>query len=359
MAGHVACLSSMTLGKRALLYSGANQLACGRHSGEDPRRNPLKTLQRAVLLCPDDPAAWAGLMAACHTENATCALSGSAPGRRGLEQILMGVVSEKVRCVEEVDRPLAQALEGWVLQQAVTGLTLRGELDQAETLCSQVLTVSPEQPAVLLLLRQVQCERLLLAGVGTAALPDAVLEQLSSAVLANHTSVAAWHWLAEVYRSQGLLVQAVVAYRQSLQLASQLGLLSAQVASLLRLALLALGPCMAGVPGSDWKDLVTEATAEVLKLGPSPVAVLAQSLLQFSTKMSARETRRLLERVVYDRSHNSPRTVLSVARWYLLRHLHAKDDLELMDTLLDQARACGDQRLQEFHTLLTTPSDSR
>ena len=44
----------------------------------------------------------------------------------------------------------------------------------------------------------------------------------------------------------------------------------------------------AGVPGSDWKDLVTEATAEVLKLGPSPVAVLAQSLLQFSTKMSAR-----------------------------------------------------------------------
>ncbi|XP_067087344.1 superkiller complex protein 3 [Osmerus mordax] len=361
MAGHVACLSSMTQGKRALLYSGVNQLACGRHSGEDPSRNPLKTLQKAVLLCPDDPAAWAGLMAACHTENATCALSGSAPGRRGLEQILMGVVSEKVRCVEEGDRPLAQALEGWVLQQAVTGLTLRGELDQAETLCSQVLTVSPEQPAVLLLLRQVQCERLLLASAGTAlpaALPDAVLEQLSSAVLANHTSVAAWHWLAEVYRSQGLLVQAVVAYRQSLQLASQLGLLSAQVASLLRLALLALGPCMAGVPGSDWKDLVMEATAEVLKLGPSPVAILIQALLQFSTKMAARETRRLLERVVYNPSRSSPHTVLRVARWYLLRHLHAKDDLELMDTLLDQARACGDRRLQEFHTLLTTSSSN-
>ncbi|XP_062310352.1 superkiller complex protein 3 [Osmerus eperlanus] len=361
MAGHVACLSSMTQGKRALLYSGVNQLACGRHSGEDPSRNPLKTLQRAVLLCPDDPAAWAGLMAACHTENATCALSGSAPGRRGLEQILMGVVSEKVRCVEEGDRPLAQALEGWVLQQAVTGLTLGGELDQAETLCSQVLTVSPEQPAVLLLLRQVQCERLLLASAGTAppaALPDAVLEQLSSAVLANHTSAAAWHWLAEVYRSQGLLVQAVVAYRQSLQLASQLGLLSAQVASLLRLALLALGPYMAGVPGSDWKDLVMEATAEVLKLGPSPVAILIQALLQFSTKMAARETRRLLERVVYDPSRSSPHTVQSVARWYLLRHLHAKDDLELMDTLLDQARACGDGRLQEFHTLLTTSSSN-
>ena len=44
----------------------------------------------------------------------------------------------------------------------------------------------------------------------------------------------------------------------------------------------------AGVPGSDWKDLVMEATAEVLKLGPSPVAVLIQALLQFSTKMAAR-----------------------------------------------------------------------
>lgn len=51
-------------------------------------------------------------------------------------------------------------------------------------------------------------------------------------------------WLAEVYRSQGLLVQAIMAYRQSLQLASQLGIHNSQVASLLRLALLALRPCM-------------------------------------------------------------------------------------------------------------------
>lgn len=38
--------------QRALLYSGVNQLACGKHSGEDSQRNALKTLQRAVLLCP-------------------------------------------------------------------------------------------------------------------------------------------------------------------------------------------------------------------------------------------------------------------------------------------------------------------
>lgn len=43
-----------------------------------------------------------------------------------------------VHNVEEIERPLAQSLEGWVLQQAVTGLMLGGQLEQAEALCSQV-----------------------------------------------------------------------------------------------------------------------------------------------------------------------------------------------------------------------------
>ncbi|XP_038559572.1 tetratricopeptide repeat protein 37 [Micropterus salmoides] len=355
MAGHVACLSSMTLGKRALLYSGVNQLASGRHSGEDSQRNALKTMQRAVLLCPDDPATWAGLMAACHTENTSCYLSGSAPCRQGLEQILMSVVSEKVRSVEEVERPLAQTLEGWVLQQAVTGLTLGGKLEQAEALCSQVLNVSPEHPAVMLSLRQVQCQRLLVASGGTI-LPVSVLEQLNSTVMANPTNIGAWHWLAEVYRSQGLLVQAVMAYRQSLQVASQLGLHSSQVASLLRLALLALGPCMAGVPGNDWTTLILEATTEVLKLGSCPVALLFQALLQYVTKMAARETRRLLERLIIVPSQDFPVTVVQVASWYLLRHLHAKNDQELINNLLHHAKMNGDQRLLEFHSLLAASS---
>lgn len=42
-----------------------------------------------------------------------------------------------------------------------------------------------------------------------------------------------------------------------------------------------------------------------------------------------RETRRMLERVVYQSGF--PETVVSVARWYLLRHLYAKDDYELID----------------------------
>uniref|UniRef100_A0AAQ4RWZ0 SKI3 subunit of superkiller complex n=1 Tax=Gasterosteus aculeatus aculeatus TaxID=481459 RepID=A0AAQ4RWZ0_GASAC len=353
IAGHVACLSSMTQGKRALLYSGVNQLANGRHSGEDSHRNALKTMQRAVLLCPDDPATWAGLMAACHTENTSCYLSGSAPSRRGLEQTLMSVVSEKVHNVEEIERPLAQALEGWVLKQAVTGLMRGGQLEQAEALCSQVLNVSPEHPEVMLSLRQVQCQRLLLAGGGTV-LPDPVLEQLQNTVMMNPTNVGAWHWLAEVFRSQGLLVQAVIAYRQSLQLASQLGLHSSQVASLLRLALLALGNCMAGVPDNEWTDMILEATTEVLKLGSSPMALLFQALLQYVNKMAARDTRRVLERLAY--SQDLPVTVVQVSSWYLLRHLHAKNDQDLMNVLLQHAKKNGDKRLLEFHSLLASSS---
>ncbi|KAJ8262998.1 hypothetical protein COCON_G00154550 [Conger conger] len=321
----------MTQGKKALLYSGVNQLAYGRHSGEDPRRNALKTIQRAALLCPDDPGVWAALMAACHTEATACVLSGSAPRRQGLEGMLMSRVSEKVKGVEDQEKPQAQALQSWVLQQAVTSLKQAGQRSEAEALCTQVLSVTPEDPAVFLLLRQVQCEVLLLSGAGTT-LPSSVLDQLSSAVLANHSSVSAWHWLAEVYRAQGLLVQAL--------------------SSLLRLALLALRPCMAGVPGCEWKDLVSEATTEALKLGPSPVARLLLALLQFALKMGARETRRLLERIVYPSGPGCPETVVSVARWYLLRHLHAKDDLELMDTLLDQARTVKDKRLLELHKRL-------
>lgn len=45
-----------------------------------------------------------------------------------------------VKGLQGEDGLLAQALEGWVLQQAVTGLKQSGQYDQAETLCSQVRT---------------------------------------------------------------------------------------------------------------------------------------------------------------------------------------------------------------------------
>uniref|UniRef100_A0A8C1N6V5 Tetratricopeptide repeat domain 37 n=1 Tax=Cyprinus carpio TaxID=7962 RepID=A0A8C1N6V5_CYPCA len=312
------------LTSRALLYSGVNQLASGRHSGEDRRRNALKTIQRAVLLCP---------------------------GKLNYNCVRYVYDLFSVKSLQAEDGLLAQALEGWMLQQAVTGLKQSSQYDQAETLCSQVLSVSPEHPVVFLMLRQVQCERLLLSKAGNCV-PPTVLDQLSAAVMANHTSVSAWHWLAEVYRSQGLLAQASVAYRQSLQLASQLGDHFGKMSSLLRLALLALMPCLAGVCVSEWKDLVLEASAEVLKMGSSPVALLFQALLQFSMKMGARETRRLLEKIVYASASGSSETIVSVARWYLLRHLHSKDDLELIDTLLVKATAEGDSRLVDFHRRL-------
>lgn len=47
--------------------------------------------------------------------------------------------------------------------------------------------------------------------------------------------------------------------------------------------------------------------------------------------VSCRETRRLLERLIYVPSQDFPVTVVQVASWYLLRHLHAKNDQELID----------------------------
>lgn len=58
---------------------------------------------------------------------------------------------------------------------------------------SQVLNVSPEHPAVMLSLRQVQCQRLLVANDGATVLPDSVLEQLSNTVMMNPTNLGAWH----------------------------------------------------------------------------------------------------------------------------------------------------------------------
>uniref|UniRef100_A0A673MFI9 Tetratricopeptide repeat protein 37-like n=1 Tax=Sinocyclocheilus rhinocerous TaxID=307959 RepID=A0A673MFI9_9TELE len=340
------CLLTCTLLALQGNYSGVH-----REAARAIHRNPGNPSLWALLsrlvpqYCPNkanvnDPAGWAGLMAACHTENTACLLQGS----HGFKTMCCVYGLFSVKGLQAEDGLLAQALEGWVLQQAVTGLKQSGQYDQAETLCSQ-------QPVVFLMLRQVQCEHLLLSDASNCV-PPAVLDQLSAAVMANHTSVSAWHWLAEVYRSQGLLAQASVAYRQSLQLASQLGDHIGKMSSLLRLALLALMPCLAGVCVSEWKDLVLEASTEVLKMGSSPVALLFQALLQFSIKMGARETRRLLEKIVYASASGGSETIASVARWYLLRHLHAKDDLELIDTLLVKATAEGDRRLVDFHRRL-------
>ncbi|XP_066567919.1 superkiller complex protein 3 [Amia ocellicauda] len=345
-AGSVACHFSMTK-KKALLYSGVNQLASGWHSGEDGTRNGLKTIQRAALLCPDDPGVWAALLSACHTENTASCLRDASRGRRQLEGVLTQLVSEKVRTAGSDMRPKLSALKTWCVEQAVWGLKQAGLHTDAEAVCTKALSSDPEQPGLVLLQRQVQCEALLLS---CTQLPDAVLEELRKAVLANYTSMPAWHWLAEVYRSQGLLVGAVMCYRQSLQVASQQGNFSGKLASLLRLALLALAPCMANVSNNEWKDLVKEATSEALKLAFSPLALLIQALLQFSIKMGARETRRLLEKVVY--TTGFPESITSVARWYLLRHLHSKNDQELIDTLMDHARAAGDSRLEKLYNQL-------
>lgn len=108
---------------------------------------------------------------------------------------------------------------------------------------------------------------------------------------------------------------------------------------------------MANVSGDHWSSLVQEATSEALKVCFSPLAVFLQALLQFNRKMGARETRRLLERIVYQTGY--PSSIVSAARWYLLRHLYAKDDPELIDVLVRNAETHGDKRILELNRKLS------
>uniref|UniRef100_A0A452HAC5 Uncharacterized protein n=1 Tax=Gopherus agassizii TaxID=38772 RepID=A0A452HAC5_9SAUR len=331
--------------KVSLLHTAVNQLAMGCHSAEDEKNNALKDIQKAVHLFPDDPATWAVLMGACHAENTVVYLNNTQPKRRNLEMTLVATVSAKTK-EKDLSAEYIQALEVWSLCQAITGLKETGRITEAEALCTKVCC--PNHPDLFLLLRQVQCKQLFQSH---KELPDAILEELHKTVMSNSTSVTAWHWLAKVYQSQRMMVAAEMCYRKSLQLASQQGSWNGKLSSLLRLAMLALEIYMANISNDHWPSLVQEATTEALKLFFCPLAVLLQALLQYNRKMGARETRRMLERVVYQPGY--PETIVSVARWYLLRHLYAKDDYELIDALVANAKANGDTRFLELDKKLS------
>nr|XP_031528867.1 tetratricopeptide repeat protein 37 [Vicugna pacos] len=348
VAGNVAHILDSNHGKKALLYTAINQLAMGSNSAEDEKNTALKTIQKAALLSPGDPAVWAGLMAACYADNKLALVNNTQPKRMDLYLALLSAISASIKDKEFLEN-YNQSLEKWSLSQAVTGLIDTGRISEAEALCTKNLKSNPDQPAVILLLRQVQCKPLL---ESQKPLPDAVLEELQKTVMSNSTSVPAWQWLAHIYQSQGMMGAAEMCYRKSLQVASQQGSWSGKLSSLLRLALLALEVCMANISNNHWPSLVQEATTEALKLCFCPLAVLLQALLQFSRKMGARETRRLLERVVYQPGY--PRSIVSTARWYLLRHLHAKNDDELIGVLINNATTHGDTRALELNQKLSS-----
>uniref|UniRef100_A0A673SPI0 Tetratricopeptide repeat domain 37 n=1 Tax=Suricata suricatta TaxID=37032 RepID=A0A673SPI0_SURSU len=348
VAGNVAHILDSNHGKKALLYTAVNQLAMGSSSAETEKNIALKTIQKAALLSPGDPAVWAGLMAACHADDKLALVNNTEPKRMDLYLALLSAVSASIKDKEFLEN-YNQSLEKWSLSQAVTGLIDTGRVSEAEALCTKNLKSNPDQPAVILLLRQVQCKPLL---DSQNPLSDAVLEELQKTVMSNSTSVPAWQWLAHVYQCQGMMGAAEMCYRKSLQVASQQGSWSGKLSSLLRLALLALKACMANISNDHWSSLVQEATTEALKLCFCPLAVFLQALLQFNRKMGARETRRLLERVVYQPGY--PKSIVSTARWYLLRHLHAKNDYELIDVLVNNAKTHGDTRALELNQKLSS-----
>uniref|UniRef100_A0A8B9QKA2 Tetratricopeptide repeat domain 37 n=1 Tax=Apteryx owenii TaxID=8824 RepID=A0A8B9QKA2_APTOW len=346
VAGNIAHMLDLNHGKEVLLNIAVNQLAAGCHSLEDQKNNPLKNIQKAIHLCPDNPAAWAVLMAACHAENTIFCLSNTEPKRTDLEMTLVSAISAKTG-ENSLPANYTQALEDWSLCQAITSLEETGRISEAEALCTKGLKSCPEHPGLFLLLRQVQCKQLLQSH---KELPDTILEELRKTVMTSST-VAAWQWLAKVYQSQRMMVAAEMCYRKSLQLASQQGSWNGKLSSLLRLAMLALEICMANVSNEHWPSLVQEATTEALKLSSCPLAALLQALLQYNSKKGARETRRMLERLVYQ--PGNPETIVSVARWYLLQHLYAKDDYELIDVLVENAKANGDVRALELNKKLS------
>ncbi|KFW71571.1 Tetratricopeptide repeat protein 37 [Pygoscelis adeliae] len=338
VAGNVAHVLDVNRGK----------LAAGCHMLEDEKNNPLKNIQKAIRLCPDNPAAWAVLMAACHAENTVVCLNNTQPKRTDLEMTLVSTVSAKTG-EKNLPHNYIRTLEDWCLCQAITSLEETGKLSEAEALCTKGLKSCPEHPALFLLLRQVQCKQLLQSH---KELPDAILEELHKTVMTSSTSVAAWQWLAKVYQSQRMMVGAEMCYRKSLQLASQQGSWNGKLSSLLRLAMLALEICMANVSNEHWPSLVQEATTEALKLSSCPLAALLQALLQYNRKMGARKQRNIQLCSLTFLSGN-PETIVSVARWYLLQHLYAKDDYELIDVLIENAKANGDVRALELNEKLS------
>lgn len=71
-------------------------------------------------------------------------------------------------------------------------------------------------------------------------------------------------------------------------------------------------------------------------------------LCTFLCLVLCRETRRLLERLVYVPTQDFPVTVVQVASWYLLRHLNAKNDQELMNVSIQPPHTCSNTRLNGF-----------
>eukprot|EP00062_Callorhinchus_milii_P008557 gi/632951387/ref/XP_007891266.1/ PREDICTED: tetratricopeptide repeat protein 37 isoform X1 [Callorhinchus milii] len=351
LVGNTAQILNFHHPKKALLFSAVNQIAAGKHVAEDENNNALKTAQKVAHLYPDDPAVWTSLMAACHTENTVSHIKERKPKQTALEELFLTVVMTKVEADKTLPAPYLQSLESWSLQQAVTGLNELGKRAEAEAICAKVLKKQPDQPMMFLLLRQVQCEQLL---VSHERLPETILEELKKAVMSNFTSITAWHWLAEVYKSHGLVGAAEMCYRQGLQVSSKQGQLNGKLASLLQLALLALKLSPVKLQKNRWPSLVKEATGEAQKISFCPLANLFQALLQFIVKLGARETRRLLERVVYQPGY--PESIASVGRWYLLRHLWVKNDDELITVLLQDAKLKGDCRIEELYKKLQMES---
>ncbi|XP_040198266.1 tetratricopeptide repeat protein 37 isoform X2 [Rana temporaria] len=283
VAGIVAQTLSQSQAKKSLLYTAVNELAAGTLACDNEKQNAVKSLQRAARFFPDNPAVWAGLMAACQAEYTVSCLNKAQAKCPEFNVKFLASVKSKTKAMTQLPTNYAKSLETWSLCQAISSLKDQDKLSEAEALCTKGIKSYPEEPPFFLLLRQVRYKQLIQSHAPSS---ESVLEELKKTLKFNANSQSSWHWLADMYQSQGMPMDAEMCYRRSLQLTSQQKNFSGKLSSLLRLALLALRVCMAKIPDTRWADLLQEATSQALKMASCPLAILLQGLLQFCTKGS-------------------------------------------------------------------------
>lgn len=61
------------------------------------KNTALKTIQKAALLSPGDPAIWAGLMAACHADDKLALVNKTQPKRIDLYLALLSAISASIK----------------------------------------------------------------------------------------------------------------------------------------------------------------------------------------------------------------------------------------------------------------------
>ncbi|XP_077989019.1 tetratricopeptide repeat protein 37-like isoform X1 [Glandiceps talaboti] len=328
--GQIATSQDFTVSKNDSSLAMA-QLAAGQHSQRDSNNNSLKTAQKMVHLYPGELHNWAQLSASCYADERRCkAIKLKTNFDNNLNVKLAQFVSQQASNSGEVK---GQGLHQWATKQTIDSMIQSGQYEKVQDLIQSSKSLYTSQPQLLSQLELMNA-KMVICQKGTSSLGESELEVIRNAVVKESTSTHAWQMLAEVYKSQGMIVAAETCYRQSLQVAK-----SAKTVPLIRLAYLALTLAVASSDNKEkWTVLCQEATTEALKLDPQcTAALLMQGILHCNAK-NQRQAKRSLQQVM---SHGGDHS-LSLARFYLMKVYLDKKDQDAVQELLNEAKMSAD-----------------